>query len=201
MELILIRHGETEWNNLGRVQGVSDIELNETGITQAKQLASSLCDKDISAVYSSDLKRAVTTASAVAQSHGLEVRVEPALREMDQGRFEGMFFMKIKENHQDLLDVWKNSPETVKLPGGECLGDVQIRAFEALKSIASNNIGGAVAVVSHHFVISSILCKVMGLPLTEFGGFKLKAASKSIVLYEDGIFTVGTVNDVSHLEG
>ncbi|MCH8029729.1 MAG: histidine phosphatase family protein [Candidatus Dadabacteria bacterium] len=201
MDLFLIRHGETEWNRVGRCQGISDIELNGAGMSQATLLAESLRNLPVSAVYSSDLKRAVTTAAAIAGLHGLDVVVEPALREMDQGRFEGLSFVKIKQEHRELLDRWRESPELVTVPGGETLGEVQNRAYRVIQRISDQHHGETVVVVSHHFVIATLLCKILGLPLREFGSFSLKAACKNHLSYSDGRFSVELINDVTHLNG
>ena len=86
MNLILIRHGETDWNRIGRCQGVADIVLNENGKRQAKELAESLKNHDIKAVYSSHLKRAFETAQEIAKHHNLSVQVDPGLQENEPGR-------------------------------------------------------------------------------------------------------------------
>lgn len=201
MDLFLIRHGETEWNRVGRCQGVSDIELNEAGMSQAALLAQSLSDVSVSAVYSSDLKRALATAEAIAEYHGVDVVVEPALREMDQGRFEGLSFVKIKEEHRELLDRWRQSPELVTVPGGESLPDVQERAYRTIQKISVEYNGKTVVVVSHHFVIATLLCKILELPLREFGSFRLKAACKNLLRFTEGRFSVELINDITHLNG
>ena len=88
--LLLARHGETDWNRELRIQGSSDIELNELGRRQARFLAQELTDVDLDAIYSSDLSRAHATAAAVAATHGLSVKLDPWLRERSFGSWEGL---------------------------------------------------------------------------------------------------------------
>ena len=90
MNLILVRHGETDWNRTGRCQGISDVVLNDNGRKQALELGLCLKGEKISAVYSSDLARAMSTAEEIARHHGLTVEIDSDLREMDQGDFEGL---------------------------------------------------------------------------------------------------------------
>lgn len=199
MNLILIRHAETEWNRVGRCQGFADVELCDSGKRQAEELAKSLRGESISAVYSSDLKRAVDTAKAVAEYHKLSVEFDPDLREMNQGEFEGLTFVEIREKYSELLSAWGRSPERVKLPGGESLRELQERALRAIEKISKRHPEETVVVVSHNLTIITLLCKFTGVGLGEFQKFKLKATSKNIILFRNGHFIVDVLNDVDHL--
>lgn len=199
MRLFLVRHGETEWNRLGFCQGAADIGLNDTGRLQASLLAKSLRGCDISAVYSSDLKRAYETASPVAALYNLEVKREPKLREMNQGCFEGVPFEEIRETHAEFLRRWRREPESVRIPGGETLKEVQERVFEVMWNLGVNHMGENVVVVSHNFAISTFLCKVMGLSLREFATFRLKSCCKNLITFVNGCFQVEWINNVEHL--
>src|ERR1700756_3234913 len=125
MNLILIRHGETEWNRVGRCQGFADIDLNDNGRRQIEELAKSLRNESISAVYSSDLKRAGDTAKAIAEYHKLSVEFDPDLREMNQGDLEGLTFVEIRERYAQLLSVWRENLHGVRFPGGESFKELQ----------------------------------------------------------------------------
>jgi len=199
MNLILIRHGETEWNRIGRCQGVADIALNQNGKKQIKELASSLKAESISAVYSSDLKRALETAREIASHHKLTVNVEKDLREMDQGELEGLKFQEIRERYDHVLKEWRESPETLKLPKGESLTELQERALRVFNKILARHSGETVVTVSHNLTITTLLCKFTGVGLKGFRNFNLQAACKNlIVCREDGI-EIEVLNDVSHL--
>lgn len=202
MNLILVRHGETDWNRLGICQGISDVELNENGRRQIEQLALSLSKENISAIYSSDLKRATDTANAIAEYHNLQVKFDPDLREMNQGDLEGLTFIQIRERYGELLKEWRESSESVKLPGGESLKEVQERAWRAIERIQKgHHKDETVVTASHNLTIIALLCKLTGVGLREFVKFKLQAASKSIVQSSNGEFRVKVLNDVTHLSG
>jgi alpha-ribazole phosphatase len=199
MDLIIVRHGETEWNRVGRCQGFSDVELNKNGREQIKELAKSLKDKSISAVYSSDLVRALDTAKAIADYHKLGVEVDPDLREMNQGDLEGLTYVEIRERYASLLTNWVGNPESVKLPGGESLKELQDRAWRAIERIYIKHQDQTVVAVSHNLTIITLLCRFKGIGLEEFRSFKLKAASKNVILFRNGHFDVNVLNDITHL--
>lgn len=199
MNLILIRHGETDWNRTGRCQGVADIDLNDTGRRQIEELAHSLRDADISAVYSSDLLRALRTAKQIASHHDLDVNIDKDLREMDQGDLEGLLFEEIRDRYADVLKEWRESPETLMLPGGESLLQVQERAWNVFEKLSSLHAGETVVAVSHNLTITALLCKITGVGLRGFRNFNLRAASKNLIVSVNGNVEVRLLNDVSHL--
>lgn len=199
MNLILIRHGETDWNRTGRCQGVADIDLNDTGRRQIEELAHSLRDADISAVYSSDLLRALRTAKQIASHHDLDVNIDKDLREMDQGDLEGLLFEEIRDRYADVLKEWRESPETLMLPGGESLLQVQERAWNVFEKLNSLHAGETIVAVSHNLTITALLCKITGVGLRGFRNFNLRAASKNLIVSVNGNVEVRLLNDVSHL--
>ncbi len=199
MNLILIRHGETDWNRSGRCQGVADIVLNENGKKQARELAHSLKDHKITAIYSSDLKRAHETAEHIAEHHDLSIRLEPGLQEMNQGELEGLSFPDIRDKYADVLKQWRESPETLRLPSGESLIEVQDRAWKVFEKVHSNHLGETVVVVSHNLTIITLLCKITGVGLKGFRDFNVQATSKNVIISENGDIRVDVMNDVSHL--
>lgn len=199
MHLILVRHGETEWNRTGRCQGVADIDLNHNGKKQVKELGDALKGETISAIYSSDLKRALETARGIASHHKLTVNIDKDLREMDQGELEGLSFSEIRERYDHVLKQWRESPETLTLPKGESLTKLQERALRAFNKIHARHIGETIVVVSHNLTITTLLCKFTGVGLKGFRNFNLKAACKNhLRCGEDGV-EIEILNDVSHL--
>ncbi|GJM17223.1 MAG: phosphoglycerate mutase [Thermodesulfobacteriota bacterium] len=199
MNLILIRHGETDWNRSGRCQGVADIVLNENGKKQARELAHSLKDHKITAVYSSHLKRAHETAKHIADHHGLTVRIETDLHEMNQGDLEGLSFPDIRDRYADVLKKWRESPETLRLPNGESLVEVQNRAWKVFEKVHNTHLGETVVAVSHNLTIITLLCKITGVGLKGFRDFNVQATSKNVIISENGDIRVDVMNDVSHL--
>ena len=199
MNLILVRHGETEWNKLGLCQGVSDIGLSEEGKRQADVLGISLKHVDIDYIYSSDLKRAYDTAAAIAKYQNIEVIIDPGFREMDQGEFEGLPFTQLRESHSELLQSWRNNPANFRIPRGETLQEVQDRAYESVNRIINKHFNKSVLVVSHNFTIITLLCKFRGKSLKDFYKFKIKETSKHIIKIDNDDNKVELYNNTEHL--
>jgi len=199
MKLYLVRHGETDWNKLEKCQGVSDIPLNTNGIRQAKDLAFSLRDEKFSAIYASDLSRAITTANEVANYHSLDVNIDERFREMDQGEFEGLEFGHLREKYGDVLKKWRDDPETLRIPGGETLTEVQERAWNGINNLLNLYKDESVLLVSHNMTIITLLCKFSEKSLLSFREFTVKESSKSVISCNNNIFTIELFNDISHL--
>jgi len=199
MKLYLIRHGETDWNKLEKCQGVSYIPLNTNGIRQAKDLAYSLRDEELSAIYSSDLSRAITTAKEVAKYHPADVKIDERFREMDQGEFEGLEFRNLREKYGKIKKKWRDEPETLRLPGGETLTEVQERAWNGINNLLNLYNEGSVLLVSHNMTIITLLCKFSKKSLLSFREFTVKESSKSVISCNNDIFKIELFNDISHL--
>jgi len=198
MELILVRHGETPFNRERKVQGIADIELNDTGLRQAHQLALSLKDHEIHQIYSSPLRRAYQTAEAINQFHDVPIHRRSGLMEMDVGDFEGLSFQELRANEKDFLQRWIADPAMTKMPNGESIIELQERAWNAIGDIileAENAL-----VVSHNFTIAAILCKIKCVDLSQFRNFCVETASKTIVQFTNGVGEIGLFNDRSHLD-
>jgi broad specificity phosphatase PhoE len=157
--IILVRHGATVWNDLRLAQGHADIDLNDVGRRQAERVAAALAHEHIDAVYSSDLRRAVDTARPIAVAHELEVRVDPAFREIDQGEWEGVHVDAIKERWPEL---WGPARHYRARPGGESPAQVRRRALEGLRRIAGAHPDGTVVVVTHGGTIRWLSAEALG---------------------------------------
>jgi probable phosphoglycerate mutase len=201
MRLILVRHGETDSNKASLALGREDVELNETGRWQAQRLAEALECKPLAAVYSSPLRRALVTAQAIAERHGLPVELDEGLIEMEIGEMEGLTFQQVRERYPQFLQVWLGGRAAYEpMPGGERLLDVQERAWGAIERICSAWSLETVAVVTHNFVLLTILCRVLGLELADFRRLRHNVAAVSVVQVQDGRMTVLSLNDTCHLE-
>ena len=197
MELFLIRHGETVWNKERRVQGFSDIDLNDVGLKQARQLALSLKNHDIQSIYSSPLIRARKTAQIVNQYHHAPIYLESSLMEMNQGDFEGLSFQELMSREKDFLRKWISDPASVRMPNGESFAELQARAWKAIENIVYKH--DKALVVSHSFTIASILCKIKDINLSEFRSVHVDTASKTIVRFQNGSAFIDLFNDRNHL--
>jgi broad specificity phosphatase PhoE len=201
MRLILVRHGETDTNKARLALGRADVELNEHGRWQAGRLAASLKHEPIAAIYSSPLKRALATAEPIASLHDLEVQVDDGLVEMDIGEMEGLTFQQVRDRYPHFLQAWLGDQAAREaMPGGECLLDVQERAWQAIERIRQRQEQGTVAAVTHNFVILTLFCRVLGLEVADFRRLRHGVAAKSVLEVErDRIIVVG-FNDACHLE-
>ena len=168
MKIWFVRHGETEWNRTKRYQGHSDIPLNENGRRQAQETASLLAKETLSAIYASDLKRAVETAEAIAQTHELRVQQKPELRELHFGLWEGLRYEQIMEKWADELSLMYEDPERGRAPEGEGFSDLAKRAWPALQALReAHQEEDAIAVVAHGGTIRVLLCLLQGKPLQQ----------------------------------
>jgi alpha-ribazole phosphatase len=200
MQLILVRHGETAWNEALRYQGRSDVPLNETGRAQARQLAARLAQRGVTAVYASPLGRAVETAQFIAEPHGLPVQTEPDLREMDFGAWEGRTHAEIDAADGERLAAWWADPLHRAPPSGESLGDVVARVQGWLARLQAAHGADATAVaVSHVGPIKAALFEALQLNLGWHWQVRIDRASLTTLAFTArGAILMGC-NDTCHL--
>jgi probable phosphoglycerate mutase len=166
LTLYLVRHGETDWNAEQRVQGHSDVPLNARGRAQAEVAAQELAGIPLGAVIASDLSRAIDTAGPIAAAHGLEVQIEPRLRERHFGTAEGSLDSELREAYgARLLGYWRD-PDT-PFPGGESIREHQLRVSGYLVELLAGPPATAVALVSHGGTVRRALNHLAGLPVEE----------------------------------
>ncbi len=157
MKIILIRHGQTEWNALHKYQGHTDIQLNELGRQQAARAAQYLKEQgDVEALYASDLSRTRETAEIIGTKINLPVITDTRLRELFFGLWEGMTFSEVLAEYREEFDNWHKNTAEFKVPGGESFNELVTRSGLALQEIAANH-NGTVVVVTHGGVIMATL--------------------------------------------
>lgn len=166
-QFILIRHGETDWNVEGRWQGQADVALNNRGRKQAQQLAEDMRSQALDAIYASDLRRASDTATTLARQQGVEVRLDPRLREIHQGEWQGLLVTEIQARYAERFVQRRQNPLEVAPPGGETVAQVRTRVIAAFEEMLANHRRQTVAVVAHGFVLAVALVHYRGLPLEE----------------------------------
>ena len=183
---MLIRHGETAHNAGGLAQGRVDMPLSELGQRQAEAVAAHLAREQLDAVISSPLRRARQTAEAIAVRHNLSVATEPDLSEMDVGDMDGLSGPEMRARYPDIMRAW-GGPEgpSVHLPNGESLEEVQVRAWSAVEHLRAAHGDSTVVMVAHNFVIATIVCRAIGLPLTHFRRFRHTVASRTVLQLRD----------------
>jgi broad specificity phosphatase PhoE len=197
--LILIRHGETEWNETKRFQGISDIPLSSKGAAQALSLARSLAGEPLAAIYTSPLSRARQTAECLARYHSCPLRVVEDFKELNQGQLEGLTGEDLRRDFPGFISKWMEDPGETVLPGGESLGDLQRRAWEAAASLVCRHPEETVAVVAHSFVILAVLCRALELPLKAFRRFRQDPTGKNILEFSERGAALRCLNDTCHL--
>ncbi len=199
--ILLIRHGETDWNRVHRFQGRSDLPLNQEGRDQAYALALGLKEQSLTAIYSSPLARAIETARQIKVFHpSVPLFEEESLIEMDLGGFEGMEAGHWLVEHADFLRSWQETPASVRMPGGENLQEVQVRAVSTLERIANlYPIDSTLLICSHNFVNRAILCYALQIPLDRFREVRQETAALNVLYIQGDQLVVKAVNDRSHL--
>ena len=198
-KIILVRHGETEWN-VGEVfRGRIDVELNETGIREAELLAKYLSDSRITAIYSSPLKRALRTAEIIASHHDVEVKIAPELIDCDFGEWQGLSLQTVADRYKQLYAEWFKNPHLVNMPAGESLDDVRRRAVRLVDSLLAKY-EGTIVLVSHRVVNKVLICALLALDGSHFWNIKVDTAGITIFTYEDGKFVLIKHNDTSFLK-
>ena len=163
--LVLIRHGQTDWNVEGRWQGQADPPLNERGCEEAHRAARALRQFEFAALYSSDLRRALETAQIIAVRIGLTVIPAPRLREIHLGKWQEMLSTDIAAQYPDEFRRWHDAPLAAHPPGGENIPALAARVLQAVNEILMRHPDQRVGIVAHELPIAVIVCRSLGLDL------------------------------------
>jgi broad specificity phosphatase PhoE len=197
--VLLIRHGQTDWNVAGRWQGFEQTSLNEEGLQQAHTLANYLRDHSINAIFSSDLPRAFQTASILAAAFGLTPQPDPRLRELNLGAFQGLTYEQIQVTYPHVIDAWRADWMGYPVPNGESRLQMQNRAYQAWESIVRQPWGPEVAVVSHGGTIKLLLMKLFEQDSATIRHVELPNTSISTVERAGEIWRVASLGRTPHL--
>jgi probable phosphoglycerate mutase len=198
--VLAIRHGETDWNVDGRIQGQLDIPLNATGQWQVHRLALAVADEGIDAVYSSDLLRAYETAQSVARGAGQPIVTDVGLRERGFGVFEGLSFTEISARWPEQAERWRRRDADFGAEGGETLRDFSARSIAAVERLAAQHPGQTIAVVSHGGVMDCLYRAAARVALDAPRSWQLGNAAINRLLYTPQGFTLIGWSDTSHLD-
>ncbi len=200
VEIILVRHGETALNAGEIFRGLVDVELNDIGLRQAEALAEYLSGEKIDIVYSSPLKRAVKTAEAIARHHDHEVNIVRNLIDIDYGEWQGLPLKEITEKYREIYRDWMDTPEQVRIPGGECLADVSNRAMPFVEDAVMRCGEGRIVFVSHRVVNKVIICSLLGLGNSHFWNIKQDTCGITRFTFGEGRVVLTCHNDTSFLK-
>jgi len=198
--IILVRHGETEWNLVEHFRGRTDVPLNETGLIQAKRMAQRVAGQwRPTAIYSSPLTRAVKTAEAVAWHFGLSVQIHPDLIDIDYGQWHGLTPIEAKERWPEASNAWYNAPHTACIPGGETLDQLRARVVRTINEIVSLHEGQTIVLVGHTVINRIVLLTVLGLGNDRFWRLRQDTCAINVFEVEGDVFTLISLNDTCHL--
>ena len=198
--IILVRHGETEWNRVERFRGRADVPLNETGLAQAEATGRRIAAEwRPLAIYSSPLSRAFKTAEAIAWHFELPVQIHKGLTDIDYGQWQGLTPDEVKERWPGDIGAWYNAPQTAHIPGGETLDELRARALGAVNELAARLGGQTVVLVSHTVINRIILLGVLGLGNDRFWRLRQDTCALNVFEVEGGVFTLVSLNDTNHL--
>ena len=198
LHLMLVRHGETEWNVQRRYQGQSDVPLSELGVRQAELVAERLVDQKIDAVFASDLKRAWETAQIIVAKNGLNILSEPRLRELKFGILEGLTFDEAQEQYPELIAAWLGDFHQTP-QGGETIDLFNARVISLLEDLKREHDEQTVLLVAHGGPLSEILRIVLELSPQKRWYLELENASLSEVLIAEDFISLKRLNDTCHL--
>ncbi|MBQ6447400.1 MAG: alpha-ribazole phosphatase [Bacillus sp. (in: Bacteria)] len=178
MKFYLIRHGQTEWNVDGKIQGSTDIELNTEGLIQAAQLSEKIQNLNypFSKIYSSPQQRAVQTAEILSRETAIDYEVKDGLEEINLGEWEGLSWREVQDTYPQEFDQWLKNRKYTKPPKGESYQEMIDRVLSALNKILRETNEDAV-IVTHSAVIMCLQCYLTNTPFEEMTKFKTENSS------------------------
>lgn len=211
--IILVRHGQTEWNRVERFRGRANVPLNATGLEQASATGQKVAALwQPVAIYASPLVRALSTAEAIAwhilQRQGVRwtIQVCPGLIDIDYGQWQGLTPEEARQRWPQEVEAWYETPENAHIPGGETLDDLRQRGLSAVEDLAARHAGQTIVLVGHTVINRVILLAVLGLGHDRFWRLRQDTCAINVFDAEDGCaeqrfrYTVVTLNDTCHLQ-
>lgn len=199
--ILLVRHGETDWNAAGRIQGHSDTPLNAAGRLQARRAAQRLAREPIRALYSSDLARAFETATIIGVPLGLTVVASPQLRERRYGEWEGLTAAEIQAHYPEQFAIWRARSTDFVPPQGETRNELLTRALAELQTIARRHVREMVVVVSHGGLCYVLINHILGSVDGDRREFTFGNASIHTLDVTGDQWSVISMNETAHLLG
>jgi broad specificity phosphatase PhoE len=199
--LIIVRHGRTEWNRVERFRGRADIGLDEVGMKQAEAAAKRIGDWQTSAIYSSPLRRALTTAEIIASPLGLNVQLIPGIIDIDYGEWQGLSTEDVVARNGHLYSQWIESPHKVKFPGGESFAEVRERAASAVDELVQQHPKETIVLVSHKVICQILILSLLGLDSSHFWQITQDVCAMNLFEVRGGIPSALFLNDTCYLEG
>jgi broad specificity phosphatase PhoE len=201
LRLLAVRHGATEWSQARRFAGSRDIPLTAYGRLQAEAVAQALAGTSASAIYTSPLERARTSAEVIAKPHRLDPIIEPDFREMAFGVWEGLTRDELGTRYPTEAGVWAGTPHVLTPPQGEPLTAVDFRVRAALAALIEQHRGETIILVSHAIVTRLIVLAALGLGPDRLWSVDASPAGITEIDYQEDWATVHRMNTLAHLDG
>jgi broad specificity phosphatase PhoE len=200
--LLIVRHGQTEWNKEERFRGRADLALTPVGHRQARAVAGRVAAEfRPAAIYTSPLQRAAETAAAIGQAVDLSPDAADGLLDLDYGDFAGLTPAEAADRYPQLFRTWLAAPHTVHFPRGETLSNVEERAASLVDGLVARHADQQVVLVTHLVVCRVLLCHLLHLHLGHVNVLEVHPASLSVARVEQHTTAVVMVNDTCHLAG
>jgi alpha-ribazole phosphatase len=199
LRLYLIRHGEVEDAAPGKLLGYTDAHLSARGLDQARKLADTLSTTQLSAIYSSDLKRTISTAEIIAQRHQLQVQSYAVWREIDMGEWEGRTIAALYDDTPQVIGQLFEDPASFEYPGGESFAAFTARVQRALDESLITHKDGEVALVTHAGVCRAIIGSVLEMPMRTWLRLGQEYGCLSVIDWYEGNPTLQGLNLRNHV--
>ncbi|PDV98149.1 histidine phosphatase family protein [Candidatus Chloroploca asiatica] len=200
MRLIIVRHGESEWNRIHRYQGQLDAALSELGMRQAAALAERLKAEQIDQIYSSRLQRAARTAEAIAGFHpNTPFAYSEALLEINHGEWEGKYADEITSKYADGLREWREHPTRSQMPGGESFSNVLKRTLDFREQITATHMDQTVLISTHDVVVKILVADALGMNMDRINRIWVTNASISVIEYGNDLPYLVSLSEACHL--
>lgn len=199
-KVFLVRHGETEWNKLGKFQGSVDINLSEEGVKQAEYVSKRF-NGDFDCVYTSPQKRAFHTAEIICEHTRIKPVIAHEMREINYGKWEGLTVKEILKDYPNEFDIWRNDEVEAPICGGDLsMKKASVRARNAIREIVSNHKGQKIIIVAHGGIIRAALVGLFNWSMTMYHKIAIGNTSICELNFDDDLNPIIIkVNDTNHL--
>lgn len=200
MRLIIVRHGESEWNRIGRYQGQADAPLSALGARQAEALAGRLQREPIDAIFTSPLQRAAKTAEAIARHHpAVPFDQATALLEIHHGDWQGLMADEVIERYGEGLLEWRNHPTRSQMPNGESFTNILKRVLDFKEHLCAEYASRNVLISTHDVVVKILVADALGMNMDRINRIWVTNASISVIEYGDELPYLVSLSEACHL--
>jgi len=199
--IVILRHGRTEWNRVEKFRGRADIELDSVGKKQAEAAAKRMKGWSISAIYSSPLRRTMTTSDIIGTQLGLSVQPMPDIIDIDYGEWQGLSTQEVMDRYNVLYSQWTQNPDEVKFPGGESFAQARERVSRAVDVLIREHPKESVILVTHKVICQLLVLRLLSLNSSHFWQITQDVCAMNLFEVRGGIPSALFINDTCHLSG